>query len=189
MLKEIKNLWLLFLPLLISLSFMLRDPPEVRGAVSIEQASENNNNNTFFPIEQSLSRLYVTRNNMLLIDAETEKNLSKMTSHVDLSLDNNVFEKTYPSSQGRKLLKLISCYHGYKKEEQRINELYSALEADQLIDYRNLQKTFFGELAIDLFLDHRTFYKNAEVSGIKLVEPKLSGTLIPNLCFSIQNVE
>ena len=188
MLKEIKNLWLLFLPLIIFISLTLRESPEFKGLISVDNFFEKNNKTNFFTAEEKISRVYAIKNNRLVIDSETEKNLSKLANEADYSIDNIIFEKTYPSSQGRKLLHLIACYQMYKQAEQRINKLYISLEADQIIDYRSLQYEFFGELAKDLFFDHHTFYKSADASGIRLVAPVLNDVSVPTICTSIHNV-
>ena len=189
MLREAKNLWIAFLPLCIFISFFLRDAPRLEGVNSNNSSTHPIDKNNFFAIEENLSALYVTKNNGLIIDATTEKSLSKISGQTNNYLDNSMLEKSFPSSQGKQLLQLVSCYRLYKKEEQRINKPYLSLQADQLIDYRNLQYEFFGELAQDLFSDHHAFYKSAEASGIKLISPASSQITVPTVCSRINNVE
>jgi hypothetical protein len=188
MLKETKNSWLLFLPLFIFISLLLRESPVLKNVNSSDNSTESIRKNTFFSIEEKLSQLYVIKNDSLIIDTATEKVLSIISGDVNGYLDDYFLEKTYPSLQGKKLLELLSCYRLYKQEEKRINELYLSLKADQLVDYRALQYKFFGKLAQDLFFDHHTFYTNAEASGIKLVSPVVTA-VVPIACSRIHNVE
>lgn len=189
MLKEAKNIWPLLLPLFIVTSFLLQDENKLKVLNVNVDAYTHLHSNNFFSVEEKVNALYVIKNNKLVIDATTEKNLSKAIDDITLNPNNIMFEKTYPSSQGKKLLQLISCYRLYKIEEQSINKLQVTSQADQLVDYRVLQQDFFGPLATDLFSDHHAFYESAEASGITLVPPPLNKISVPAECSEISDVK
>jgi hypothetical protein len=175
--------------MLIVASLLLRDPPKLADVKTFSDVSNQSFTNSIFSLEETLSHLYVVNKNRLVIDAQTEKYLSQLVSDNNFSYKNALLEKTFPSSQGKQLLALVSCYAAYKREEQRISKPYAPLAANQALDYRDLQHIFFGEVAQNLFIEYHNFYQSAQAAGIQLVAPSQAGVSVPVACIRINNVE
>ncbi len=184
-----RNLWLLFLPLVASISLLLRDLPELVDAKNFSNVNNQSAINNFFSLEEIMSRLYVVDKNRLVINALTEKYLSQLVNNKDFYSDDILLQKTFPTSSGKKLLQLISCFMAYKHEEQRISKPYIPSKTNQVIDYRNLQKRFFGDISQSLFVEYDNFYQSAQTSGMHLVVPSQDDVSIPAACIRIHDLE
>ncbi|MET0355923.1 MAG: hypothetical protein ABW044_04040 [Cellvibrio sp.] len=183
---HIKNLWLLFLPVMALVSWLLQMPPILHKNIYSEPGDHASANN-FFLLENVLSEAYVLDNENLVIDNETEKHLSQAVVHMEQGFDQVLLEKTFPSAHGKRLIQLLECYTAYKQAERQLSQQYSAAQNNQLLDYRKLQLIFFGEIATTLFSDHHSFYES--VSDIQLVSPTLNDIVAAPACNGIRNRE
>lgn len=183
---SLNHIGLLLLPMLALASWFIQEPPML--AVNI-YPDENIHlgTNDFYDVEKMLSKLYVIKENQLLIDSQTEKYLSQVESYMDRNRDEALLERTFPTAQGKRLLGLVNCYKAYKKTERQISQHYAAVQHDQLIDYRNLQTKFFGKTANDLFSDHHRFYES--VTGVQLVSPVLNDIKVAAACEGVRDLE
>ncbi|RYY76841.1 MAG: hypothetical protein EOO52_04925 [Gammaproteobacteria bacterium] len=186
---DMKKLWLLCLPLLIFISWQMREPSELVGTSIHTNVTSHDYKNNFFLLERALSGAYVVNQNRLRINAETEKYLSQVAGLMDGTVDAVLLEKTFPSLAGKELLRLSYCYKAYKHEEERIVKNYIALQTNQLLDYRPLQNKFFGETTKSLFAAHHSFYESSEAAGVELVVPLIERISVSPACLQVENVD
>ncbi len=184
-----RNVWLLLLPIATLVSWIMQETPVADRIIFTSSAVKNNTDNNFYQLEQLLGQLYVTDVNKLMINAQTEKYLSHAVNNFGVEFDEKLFEKSFPSPQGKQLGNLLQCYAEYKRAEQHINQRYLVEQASQqLLDYRVLQKVFFGDIAKNLFADHHHFYQSVEAAGVQLISPILTGIVVAPVCTEIREV-
>lgn len=201
LLCHVRNVWLLLLPIAAFASWLMQEIPVAREAVSTHSAARKNTHNNFYQLEQLLVQLYVTDENKpenkledksankLVIDTQAEKYLSQAVNNFGVEFDQKRFDKSFPSSQGKKLGQLLDCYAAYKRAEQQIGQSYlSTLTSEQQLDYRALQNLFFGDIAKKLFADHQQFYQSVEIAGVQLISPTLVDVTVAAACAELREV-
>lgn len=175
MFSNTRNVWLLVVPLAALISLFLVKPPASLNINTYENLPARTDSNTFYPIEEIFSELYRADKSGFEIDTQTEKALSKITGRADVRFDQSLFEKTFPAVKGKYWEQLVKCYKAYKDVEQQITERYVLQSDNYILDFRALQKEFFGEVALPLFADYHQLYGSADVAGIQLIVPTFEG--------------
>ena len=187
---NIRNVWLLFLPVAALLSWAMREPPSIAVVKLSSNSMSLKHANKFQAMEEVLSMLYVIDHNKLVINSQTEKYLSQVITYMDVEFDRTLVEKSFPSSNGKKMLQLIDCYKAYKQTEQQLSQHYLNEQApDQMLDYRKLQRIFFDETSFALFSEHHNFYEGAKAAGSRLIEIASEGIPVSSACTEVRNFE